>query len=89
MLRPYGRLVGPGLMTLCIFDERLDRYLVRAYRSAPVAESNIVAPLLLYSGQPSRAGTLDGFARTSNSFLMRRDPRAMVKPRKERSCNSC
>ena len=37
------------------FDERLDRYPVRAYRDASVAESKGVAPLFSYSAQLSLA----------------------------------
>ena len=37
------------------FDERLDRYPVRAYRDASVAESEGVAPLFSYSAQLSLA----------------------------------
>src|SRR3984893_14349066 len=37
------------------FYERLDRYPVRAYRDASVAESEGVAPLFSYSAQPSLA----------------------------------
>jgi hypothetical protein len=39
----------------CAFEERLDRYPVRAYRDASVAESEGVAPLFSYSAQLSLA----------------------------------
>jgi hypothetical protein len=48
------------------FDERLDRYPVRAYRNGVRRYRAAV----LYSGQLFRAGTLDGVALTSNSFLV-------------------
>jgi hypothetical protein len=54
----------------CAFEERLDRYPVRAYRDAWVAESEGRAAFL-YSAQLSRVGTLDGTAFISNSFLVR------------------
>src|SRR6267378_2837159 len=53
------------------FDERVDRYPVRAYWDASVADSEGVAPLFSYGAQLSRADTLDGAAHISNSFLVR------------------
>src|SRR5712664_419662 len=66
----YLLLVAIGIVTVIVtiwslglswshdtlhFDERLDRYPVRAYRDASVAESEGVAPLFSYSAQLSLA----------------------------------
>ena len=53
----------------CAFEERLDRYPMRAYPGAWVPGSEGAAAFL-YSAQLSRAGTLDGTAFISNSFLV-------------------
>jgi len=53
----------------CAFEERFDRYPVRAYRDAWMPGSEGAAAFL-YSAQLSRAGTLDGIAFISNSFLV-------------------
>ena len=67
----------------CAFEERFDRYPVSAYRDAWVAGSEGAATFL-YSAQLSRAGTLDGTAFISNSFLVQ-CPRSRPHWRRPRS----